>query len=83
MRVMGRRRTLHHGQASVDLSVTAEPVPIMRSVPCKMIKHARFGASDYSKAKNVPTKHEGEFGFGDVWTWRLSMPMGRTSCHGS
>ena len=36
-----------------------------------------------SKAKNVPTKHEGEFGFGDVWTWRLSMPMGRTSCHGS
>jgi IS1 family transposase len=23
----------------------------------------------YSKAKNVPEEHEGEFGYGDVWTW--------------
>jgi IS1 family transposase len=23
----------------------------------------------YSKAKNVPEEHDGEFGYGDVWTW--------------
>src|SRR5437016_230937 len=23
----------------------------------------------YSKAKNVPEPHRGEFGYGDVWTW--------------
>jgi len=23
----------------------------------------------YAKAKNVPAQHEGEFGYGDVWTW--------------
>lgn len=23
----------------------------------------------YSKAKNVPDEHAGEFGYGDVWTW--------------
>lgn len=23
----------------------------------------------YAKQKNVPTDHQGEFGYGDVWTW--------------
>ncbi len=28
----------------------------------------------YAKAKNVPEEHQGEFGFGDVWTWTAIDP---------
>jgi IS1 family transposase len=28
----------------------------------------------YAKARNVPAEHEGEFGYGDVWTWTAIDP---------
>lgn len=28
----------------------------------------------YAKARNVPAEHEGEFGYGDVWTWTALDP---------
>jgi IS1 family transposase len=28
----------------------------------------------YAKARNVPTEHRGEFGYGDVWTWTAIDP---------
>ncbi len=28
----------------------------------------------YAKARNVPPEHEGEFGYGDVWTWTAIDP---------
>src|SRR5436190_3900688 len=34
----------------------------------------------YAKAKNVPKEHEGEFGFGDVWTWTALDPDSKLMC---
>src|SRR5436190_2243581 len=34
----------------------------------------------YSKAKNVPPEHEGEFGYGDVWTWTALDPDSKLMC---
>lgn len=38
-------------------------------LPCKRLEADEIWSFVYSKAKNVPKEHEGEFGFGDVWTW--------------
>ena len=38
-------------------------------LPCKVIECDEIWSFCYSKAKNVPADHEGEFGYGDVWTW--------------
>ncbi len=37
--------------------------------PRKCVRHDEIWSFVYSKAKNVPEKHKGEFGYGDVWTW--------------
>jgi len=39
------------------------------SLPCTRIECDEIWSFCYSKAKNVPAEHEGEFGYGDVWTW--------------
>jgi IS1 family transposase len=39
------------------------------SLPCKRLQCDEIWSFCYSKAKNVPAEHKGEFGFGDVWTW--------------
>ena len=41
----------------------------MRNLPCKRVQVDEIWSFVYSKAKNVPAKHQGEFGYGDVWTW--------------
>jgi IS1 family transposase len=41
----------------------------MRDLPCKRIQADEIWSFCYSKQKNVPTKQQGEFGYGDVWTW--------------
>lgn len=28
----------------------------------------------YAKARNVPEKHQGDWGYGDVWTWTVIDP---------
>ena len=33
----------------------------------------------HAKAKNVPAEHEGEFGYGDVWTWAAIDACGNSS----
>jgi len=38
-------------------------------LPCTRIECDEIWSFCYSKAKNVPAEHEGEFGYGDVWTW--------------
>lgn len=39
------------------------------NLPCKNIQSDEIWSFCYSKDKNVPEEHKGEFGFGDVWTW--------------
>ena len=41
----------------------------MRELPCKRLECDEIWSFVYSKAKNVPAEHHGEFGYGDVWTW--------------
>jgi IS1 family transposase len=42
---------------------------VLRDLPCRTIQCDEIWSFCYSKAKNVPTEHKSEFGYGDVWTW--------------
>ena len=42
---------------------------VMRDLPCKRLQADEIWSFCYSKAKNVPTDKQGQFGYGDVWTW--------------
>ncbi len=42
---------------------------VMTNLPCKKIQCDEIWSFVYSKAKNVPEKHNGDFGYGDVWTF--------------
>jgi IS1 family transposase/lambda repressor-like predicted transcriptional regulator len=41
----------------------------LRDLPCTTVQVDEIWSFCYSKAKNVPAEHKGEFGYGDVWTW--------------
>jgi IS1 family transposase len=42
---------------------------VLRDLPCKTLQVDEIWAYCYSKQKNVPEQHRGEYGYGDVWTW--------------
>lgn len=42
---------------------------IMNDLPLKRLQCDEIWSFVYAKAKNVPVEHQGEFGYGDVWTW--------------
>jgi IS1 family transposase len=42
---------------------------VLQDLPCTTIQCDEIWNFVYSKAKNVPDEHKGEFGYGDVWTW--------------
>ncbi len=39
------------------------------NLPCKRIQCDEIWAFCHAKAKNVPEKFRGQFGYGDIWTW--------------
>jgi IS1 family transposase len=41
----------------------------LRDLPCDNIQCDEIWSFCYSKEKNVPKEHKGQFGYGDVWTW--------------
>src|SRR3972149_2192484 len=41
----------------------------LRNLPCRRIQADEIWSFCYAKAKNVPEKHRGEFGYGEVWTF--------------
>lgn len=41
----------------------------MRDLPCKRLQCDEIWAFCGMKQANVPAEHEGELGYGDVWTW--------------
>ncbi len=53
----------------VGEACTAYQDRTLRDLSCKTIQADEIWAFCYSKAKNVPEQHRGEFGYGDVWTW--------------
>jgi IS1 family transposase len=42
---------------------------VLRNLPCKRIQCDEIWQFRYAKAKNVPADKQGQFGYGDVWTW--------------
>jgi IS1 family transposase len=42
---------------------------VLRNLPTLRVECDEIWAFVAAKAKNVPAKHQGEFGWGDVWTW--------------
>jgi IS1 family transposase len=42
---------------------------VLRDLPCKTLQVDEMWGFCYAKQKNVPTEHQGTFGYGDVWTW--------------
>jgi IS1 family transposase len=42
---------------------------MLRNLTCKKIQADEVWAFCYAKQKNVPQDKQGQFGFGDVWTW--------------
>jgi IS1 family transposase len=41
----------------------------MRDLACRRLQLDEIWSFCYAKQKNVPAEHQGELGFGDVWTW--------------
>ena len=41
----------------------------LRNLPCKRIQCDEVWSFCYAKQKNVPADLQGQFGYGDVWTW--------------
>ena len=41
----------------------------VREVPSRRVQCDEIWSFCYAKAKNVPLEKQGEFGYGDVWTW--------------
>ena len=42
---------------------------VMVNLPCQRIQCDEIWSFVYAKKKNVPKRHQGELGYGDVWTW--------------
>lgn len=42
---------------------------VMHNLQCKKLQCDEIWSFVYAKAKNVPEEHNGEFGYGDVWTF--------------
>src|SRR5579859_2484643 len=40
---------------------------VLRDLPCTTLEVDEIWAYCYSKQRNVPDEHKGEFGYGDVW----------------
>lgn len=46
----------------------------LRNLPCTRIEADEIWSFVYAKKANVPKSKQGEFGFGDVWTWTALDP---------
>lgn len=46
----------------------------LRNLPSTRIECDEIWSFCYAKAKNVPEKHRGDWGYGDVWTWTALDP---------
>jgi len=53
----------------VGLAAVAYEDKVLRSLPSRRIQCDEIWAFCYAKAKNVPADKQGQFGYGDVWTW--------------
>lgn len=55
--------------ADVGQACTEYQHKTLRNLPCKRIQCDEIWQFCYAKSKNVPSDKQGQFGYGDVWTW--------------
>ena len=55
--------------ADVGRACTKYQDKLLRNLPCKHIQCDEIWSFCYAKQKNVPDNKQGQFGYGDVWTW--------------
>jgi IS1 family transposase len=60
--------------ADVGEACAAYQDRVMRKLPCTKIQCDEIWSFCYSKQRNVPKAHKGEFGYGDVYTWTAIDP---------
>jgi IS1 family transposase len=52
----------------------------LRNLPATRIECDEIWAFCYARPRNVPPEHEGEWGYGDVWTWVALDPDTKLVC---
>lgn len=52
----------------------------LHNLPATRLECDEIWAFCHAKARNVPEEHEGEFGYGDVWTWTALDPDTKLMC---
>ncbi len=57
------------GAVCLDYQDTA-----LRNLTCRRLQCDEIWSFCHAKEKNVPDEHQGEFGYGDVWTWTAIDP---------
>src|SRR5271167_2982273 len=55
--------------AGAGVACTKYQDKALRRLNCKRIQCDEIWSFCYAKAKNVPADKQGQFGYGDVWTW--------------
>lgn len=53
----------------IGAACTSYQDKVFKKLPCKRIQCDEIWSFCYSKDKNVPNDKQGQFGYGDVWTW--------------
>lgn len=68
------RNTITTLLVNLGEAVSAYQDRTLRDLPSTRIECDEIWAFCYAKAKNVPEKHRGDWGYGDVWTWTAIDP---------
>jgi IS1 family transposase len=55
--------------ADMGEACSAHMNEVMVDLPCQRIEADEIWSFCYAKAKNLPAEKQGEWGYGDVWTW--------------
>lgn len=55
--------------ADVGLAAVSYQDHALRDLPCRTLQCDEIWAFCYAKQKNVPEEFQGQYGYGDVWTW--------------
>ena len=72
------------GKLLVDLGAAcvAYQDAVMRDLTCQRLQCDEIWSFCHNKEKNTAPRHEGQFGYGDVWTWTALTLIRRSSRHG-
>lgn len=74
------RNTISSLLVQVGAAATAFQDEALRNLPATRVECDEIWAFCYARPKNVPPEREGEWGYGDVWTWVALDPDTKLVC---